>query len=669
MELQNFVVGNFTTEQETAKFAKIFYHQNKPDDRTPLFNAVKSGSIEAVNILFANGARTDVVSKDGKTLLHCAGESGNVEMIEFWIKRGDYDVNVQDNDNITPLFHAVESGSIEAVNILLNNGARTDVVSEANLLDDSRTPLHCASESGNAKIIELLITKGNADVNVVDENDRTPLFNAVKKGSIEADDGSTPLHCACKSGNSKVIELLITKGNADVNAVDEHGRAPLFKAVKSGSVEAVDILLTNGARTDVMGHGSTPLHCASEIGNAKLIKLLVSKGKADVNAVDKSLKRTPLFNAVKSGSIEAVDILLSNGARTDVVDENGETLLHCASESGKVEMLEFWIKREDFDVNALDERNRTPLFNAVEKHYKRSISIEAVDILLTNGARTDVVDKYDDSTPLHCASETGNSKIINLLITKGKADVNAVDEYNKTPLFNAVESGSIEAVDILLTNGARTDIVDKSHSPLNNLETLMKEFEGKVTREQAAAIYKSSGFSFDASMKCLKEGPTLESILLMLNQKMGSVESVAITVHTNDMWHDVLHHYKSGTVNFGKRLFVKLSDAPAIDAGGVRRQVYSTVYNEFQCNKHIKLFTGPLHSLSPACTAEARSSGLFKILGSMVGHSIWQDGIGFPFFSLTNYTYMMEGEEKALQVCSDNDIGAGVAEVISKVYD
>ena len=28
-----------------------------------------------------------------------------------------------------------------------------------------------------------------------------------------------------------------------------------------------------------------------------------------------------MFNAVKSGSVEAVDILLSNGARTDVVDE------------------------------------------------------------------------------------------------------------------------------------------------------------------------------------------------------------------------------------------------------------------------------------------------------------------------------------------------------------
>ena len=202
---------------------------------------------------------------------------------------------------------------------------------------------------------------------------------------------------------------------------------------------------------------------------------------------------------------------------------------------------------------------------------------------------------------------------------------------------------------------------------VNNLETLLMDFEGKVTEEQVAAIYKSSGHSFFASMKCLKEGPTLESILLMLNWKTNYAEMVTVTIHTDHIWRDLLRHYKSGIVDFEKQLYIKLSDAPAIDAGGVRRQVYSTVYNEFQCNKHERLFTGPSRSLSPACTAEARSSGLFKVLGSMVGHSICQDGIGFPFLSLANYIYIVEGEEKALQSCSVRDIGADVAHAISKV--
>ena len=40
-------------------------------NRTPLFNVVKKGSIEAVDILLTNGARTDPVAKVGKISLNC----------------------------------------------------------------------------------------------------------------------------------------------------------------------------------------------------------------------------------------------------------------------------------------------------------------------------------------------------------------------------------------------------------------------------------------------------------------------------------------------------------------------------------------------------------------------------------------------------------------------
>ena len=51
----------------------------------------------------------------------------------------------------------------------------------------------------------------------------------------------------------------------------------------------------------------------------------------------------------------------------------------------------------------------------------------------------------------------------------------------------------------------------------------------------------------------------------------------------------------------------------------------------------------------------------------MVGHSVCQDGIGFPFLSLANYYYVVKGEERAIEVCSINDVGADVAAVVSKV--
>lgn len=115
-----------------------------------------------------------------------------------------------------------------------------------------------------------------------------------------------------------------------------------------------------------------------------------------------------------------------------------------------------------------------------------------------------------------------------------------------------------------------------------------------------------------------------------------------------------------------KQLRVALHNQPALDTGGVRSQVYSSVYGAFLSNKYVKLFDGPLHCRRPLCTAESRSSGLFKVLGTMVAHSISQDGIGFPHFSPVCYWYMV-GEERALEFVSIDDLGADAASVVSKV--
>ena len=115
------------------------------------------------------------------------------------------------------------------------------------------------------------------------------------------------------------------------------------------------------------------------------------------------------------------------------------------------------------------------------------------------------------------------------------------------------------------------------------------------------------------------------------------------------------------------RLRIILDGKPSIDTGGVRRQVYSSVFDNFAHNHTIRLFDGPENHLRPVCTAEARSSGLFKILGVMIAHSICQDGIGFPYLSPTCYWYMVGGEEKALQFATVQDLPADSAMVISQV--
>uniref|UniRef100_A0A1X7UUS7 porphobilinogen synthase n=1 Tax=Amphimedon queenslandica TaxID=400682 RepID=A0A1X7UUS7_AMPQE len=207
------------------------------------------------------------------------------------------------------------------------------------LFGDSALVIHIKKGNCNIDIVQLLLEKG-ADPDI----------------GFDTYTG-TSLHCASGTGNAQLVKLLINKGNADVNAMDMRSRTPLFNAVKSGSVEVVDILLTNGARTDILAKFyGTPLHYACGAGNAEIIKLLIAKRNADVNAVD-GYNRTPLFNAVKSGSIEAVDILLTNGARTDVVDKSGNIPLLLAAETGKVDITELVITKGQADVTAAACKN------------------------------------------------------------------------------------------------------------------------------------------------------------------------------------------------------------------------------------------------------------------------------------------------------------------------
>ena len=83
--------------------------------------------------------------------------------------------------------------------------------------------------------------------------------------------------------------------------------------------------------------------------------------------------------------------------------------------------------------------------------------------------------------------------------------------------------------------------------------------------------------------------------------------------------------------------------------------------------KKITLFDGEVRYLRPHCSAEARSSELFKILGIMVGHSIMQDGTGFPYFSSVCYWYVAGKEQKALESLLVKELSEDVGFLVTKV--
>ena len=163
---------------------------------------------------------------------------------------------------------------------------------------------------------------------------------------------------------------------------------------------------------------------------------------------------------------------------------------------------------------------------------------------------------------------------------------------------------------------------------------------------------------------------SLPQILHRLKSNMrprGTREKVK--VEQEDIVMDMYSFYKSPDFDPATPIFVYLKGQPAIDTGGVLRQVFSDVFHGIAHNEGIKhVFTGNEQKV-PVFSNELVVNGLFEVLGKMIAHSLIQGGPGFPYLSPPIYWYLATGDlQIALQKASFSDVdNAELAEYITRV--
>src|SRR5262249_3716180 len=129
-----------------------------------------------------------------------------------------------------------------------------------------RTPLYFAAQSQDAEILQLLTTYG------------------VKLDAGQMYAGA--LLDAAKAGEPQKVKELLAQG-ADVHVKDDSGRTALHLAVASGNTEIIESLLSSGASVNALGAAwGTPLHSGAIVpGREDVVALLLDRG-ARVNAKD-----------------------------------------------------------------------------------------------------------------------------------------------------------------------------------------------------------------------------------------------------------------------------------------------------------------------------------------------------------------------------------------------
>jgi len=262
---------------------------------TPLHFAAPAGHLKTIERLIKQGADVNARDYFGQTPLFLATRVGNVAAMRTLINHGAK-FNIRDTDNgTTPIFYAIHSNKLSPVTLLLDLGA------DINAKDDfGNSPLTHALSSGNLDIIDLILRR---DGEFHSTFYKSPLFACVTNATFSghsdyASNIETFIECFLNHGTdpniknksdqtvlfdiintfdypSDLLDLLCEYG-LDFDLKDNLERTPLYFSVEVDSFEAVRCLVKKGAKISELGPGcETPLHLAIKQLNVDMANLFM----------------------------------------------------------------------------------------------------------------------------------------------------------------------------------------------------------------------------------------------------------------------------------------------------------------------------------------------------------------------------------------------------------
>lgn len=309
------------------------------EGNTALHHACRSGHLGVAKSLITNSALINASGPQGQTALHLAmlAPHQNLVMLLVQLKAN---VNARDALSRTPLHIGASQGNIAMCSYLLDEGAQLDS-REA----QSKTPLQLACEVNHTQLVQMMLQKSTLTPS--NTTFLTAFFAAVEHGHVQIAESffasglklqelkkhtDKPITLAAKSGCHDMVELVIHE-NCDVNARDSNGWNALHFASFHGQYQVVDPLLEGGvAAKATTSRKETPLLIAVQRGHfAVAERLLRSQTGSDLVSAEDEYGQQPVHHAVRAGSIEIFNLLMSYGGIINAQNDFGWQPLHIAT--------------------------------------------------------------------------------------------------------------------------------------------------------------------------------------------------------------------------------------------------------------------------------------------------------------------------------------------------
>jgi len=371
-----------------------------------------------------------------------------------------------------------------------------------NQLDDAgRLPLDLALESGEDGIAKSLV-EHQANINQMNTLGESILHLSILRADTKSsmfllnagaqvnlptvNERSGPLHLLASSESdlSEVTKEIISKG-ADLNLQNIDGETALCVAVKTGNKLVFNLLLEKKANLELANtSGKTVLWFALQNDRGNLEDSFASKlieAGADPSSICSPNGDTILHSLAADGREEAGLYLVSVGAKVDLTNRKGETVLHLACFNG-LATLATALMVAGADPNIQTNSSAGEIWRQTALHMALSGGQEAVVACLlefsqpSEGLSTTVLDlnlkNSADETPLAVALGRGFNHLAQQMIQSG-ADVNVTDGSGLSLLLKAIHEKNLGAATFLLSNGA--DINTRSPQGMTPLELAVRE--------------------------------------------------------------------------------------------------------------------------------------------------------------------------------------------------
>lgn len=352
------------------------------------------------------GCDQNGVTLEGMTPLHHAVISGSIEAVQIFVEM-KADVNKIDENGLTALHYAAYQGLWEVVKILLAAGSRPNKKTNSKV-----TPLHFATKHDCYLVVKELL-KCYVDVNAL---------------TLQC---NTPLHYAASNRNEEMVDILLQNG-ADVNVPNKDNDLPIHLACLRGATNVVKLLCLNGSNMNCRNKNNMlPLHNAVLSANEELIKFLLNKYKFTING--------ELYNvALRSGNINILQIIINKTNVTLLKDElfwhriislSGSleiiklfanhvlpptsalsSLIGYAAYLGHCDIARYFLQYIKTWDDIIDEEGNSALYYAISKN-----DVELVRLLIEKGSNVKNINNTG-ITLLQCAMYNGNKEIIKLLL-------------------------------------------------------------------------------------------------------------------------------------------------------------------------------------------------------------------------------------------------------------